>query len=389
MAQKSYTMDFILNAVLNGGFSGVCSKAQQKFVQLGTEIKNLQGIQRDITSYQKQSQAVTNTAAKLQNLERQQGAVRAQMEALKGVQAQDTKEKQRNKVQLAALEKEYYKYEQRVHDTRAALERQKEKLEVLTGKLREAGVDTANLGAASAELTDKQRSLEEEQKKLNEELAKGGDQALGFGEKGEDAMKAVASAMAAAGIAAGLKKIADGFVACVDGAGEFGYAMSAVEAISDANERELEALNQKAKETGLTTVYTAKESAEGMKYMAMAGWEAQEMLAGMSGMVDLAAAAGEELAGVSDIVTDNLTAFNMTASETGHFADVLAKAAAKSNTNISIMGESFKNSSALAGALGYKIEDVAVGLGLMANSAVTGTRAGPPCGTSSTALWRA
>ena len=85
MAQKSYTMDFILNAVLNGGFSGVFSKAQQKFVQLGTEIKNLQGIQRDITSYQKQSQAVTNTAAKLQNLERQQGAVRAQREVLKGV----------------------------------------------------------------------------------------------------------------------------------------------------------------------------------------------------------------------------------------------------------------------------------------------------------------
>lgn len=376
MAQKSYTMDFVLNAVLNGGFSGVFSQAQQKFVQLGTEVKNLQGIQRDITSYQRQSQAVTNTATKLQNLERQQAAVKRQMEALKGVQIQDTAEKQRNKVQLAALEKEYYKYEQRVNDTKSALERQKEKLEGLTGKLREAGVDTANLGKASAELADKQKVLEEEQKKLNEELGKGGDQARGFGEKGENAMEAVASAMAAAGIAAGLKKIADGFVDCVEGAGEFGSAMSAVEAISDANERELDALNTKAKETGLTTIYTAKESAKGMEYMAMAGWEAKEMLAGMSGMVNLAAAAGEDLAGVSDIVTDNLTAFNMEASETGHFADVLAKAAAKSNTNISIMGESFKNSSALAGALGYKIEDVAVGLGLMANSAVKGNRAG-------------
>ena len=376
MAQKTYTMDFVLNAVLNGGFSGVFSQAQQRFVQLGNEIKNLQSVQRDITSYQKQAQAVTNTAAKLGNLERQQSAVRQQIEALKGIQSQDSSEKARNKAQVAALEREYLKYEQRINDTKSALERQKEKLDELSGKLQAAGVDTSDLGARSAELAEKIKGLEGDQKKLNEELANGGDHAKDFGEKGEASMEAVASAMAAAGIAAGLKKIADGFVACVDGASEFGSAMSAVEAISDANERELENLNQKAKETGLTTVYTAKESAKGMEYMAMAGWEAQEMLAGMSGMVNLAAAAGEDLAGVSDIVTDNLTAFNMEAQETNHFADVLAKAAAKSNTNISIMGESFKNSSALAGALGYKIEDVAVGLGLMANSAVKGTRAG-------------
>jgi TP901 family phage tail tape measure protein len=138
----------------------------------------------------------------------------------------------------------------------------------------------------------------------------------------------------------------------------------------------MEALTEKAKETGLTTVYTAQESAQAMYYMAMAGWDAQEMLDGMSGMVNLAAAAGEDLAEVSDIVTDNLTAFGLKASDTAHFADVLAKTAANSNTNISIMGDTFKSSSALAGALGYSIEDVSVAVGLMANRATKGTRAG-------------
>lgn len=376
MAQKTYTMDFVLNAVLNGGFQGVFSQAQQKFMQLGNEIKTLQGIQRDITSYQKQAQAVTNTTQKLQHLQSQQAKVKEQMEALKSIQSQDSDEKARNRAQIAALEREYDKYQQRIDTTQAALEKQRDKLEGLGGKLQDAGVDTANLGEKSAQLAERLKELEGEQKRVNEELAQGGSKAQEFGEKGEAAMEAVGSALAAAGVAVALKEIADGFVACVDKAAEFGSAMSAVEAISSANAEELEDLNQKAKETGLTTVYTAQQSANAMEYMAMAGWEAQEMLAGMSGMVNLAAAAGEDLAEVSDIVTDNLTAFRMEESETGHFADVLAQAAANSNTNIHKMGESFKNSSAVAGALGYSVEDVAVALGLMANNAVKGTRAG-------------
>lgn len=376
MAQKTYTMDFVLNAVLNGGFSGVFSQAQQKFAQLGNEIKHLQSVQRDITSYQKQSQAVANTTQKLQNLQSQQAKVREQIEALKSIQGQDSDEKARNKAQVAELEREYLKYEQNISKVSDALERQKQKQSEVSDRLQAAGVDTNALGEKSAELTARQKELEAEQKKLNEELAKGGDQAQSFGEKGERAIDTVATALAAAGVAAGLKKIADGFMACVEAAGEFGSAMSAVEAISDASESEMAALTEKAKETGLTTVYTAQQSANAMEYMAMAGWEAQEMLAGMSGMVNLAAAAGEDLAEVSDIVTDNLTAFGMEASETGHFADVLAQAAANSNTNIHKMGESFKNSSAVAGALGYSVEDVAVSLGLMANNAVKGTRAG-------------
>jgi len=143
-----------------------------------------------------------------------------------------------------------------------------------------------------------------------------------------------------------------GYSECVGVAGNFGQAMSAVEAIANSNVSEMAALTAEAKELGATTKFTAQQSANAMEYMAMAGWDAQELLGGMNGVINLAAAAGEDLAQVSDIVTDNLSAFGLKASDTAHFADVLAAAAANSNTNISIMGETFKSSSSVAGALG-------------------------------------
>ena len=152
--------------------------------------------------------------------------------------------------------------------------------------------------------------------------------------------------------------------------------MSNVEAISGATAEEMELLSGKAKELGATTKFTAQEAADAMGYMAMAGWDAQEMLSGMDGVLQLAAASGEDLAMVSDIVTDNLTAFGLTAADTARFADVLAAAATNSNTNVSIMGETFKMSASVAGALGYSVEDVAVAVGLMANSGTKGSIAG-------------
>ncbi|MCX4266106.1 MAG: phage tail tape measure protein, partial [Firmicutes bacterium] len=135
-------------------------------------------------------------------------------------------------------------------------------------------------------------------------------------------------------------------------------------------------LAAEAKELGATTKFTATEAADAMGYMAMAGWDATDMLSGMDGVMQLAAASGEDLAMVSDIVTDNLTAGGLQASDTAHFADVLAATATSANTNVSIMGETFKNSASVAGALGYKIEDVALAVGLMANNGVKGSIAG-------------
>lgn len=157
---------------------------------------------------------------------------------------------------------------------------------------------------------------------------------------------------------------------------DFEAAMSQVQAISGATGSELESLTEKAKEMGATTKFTAKESAEAFNYMAMAGWKTQDMISGIEGILNLAAASGEELATTSDIVTDALTAFKMQASDSGHFADVLAAAASNANTTVSGMGETFKYAGAMAGTLGYSIEDVALATGLMANSGIKGTMAG-------------
>ena len=355
MAQKQYSFDFVLNAVLNGGFSGTFTKAQQEFIRLGTEIKNLQAIQRDVKAYEKQAAAVQNTSQKLENLKRQYELVNKQIGETTG--------------STTALEREKLKLEQRIINTESALEKQKQKLGETKDRLDAAGVSTTDLANKDAELTAKIQELTEEQKKAAEGAGE-------FGNAGLQTIEAVGGAIAAAGIAEAMKGIADAYRECVQVAGDFEQAMSAVEAIADSNTSEMAALTAEAKELGATTKFTAQQSANAMEYMAMAGWDAQEMLGGMNGVINLAAAAGEDLAQVSDIVTDNLSAFGLRASDTAHFADVLAAAAANSNTNISIMGETFKSSSSVAGALGYSIEDVAVMVGLMANNSVKGSRAG-------------
>lgn len=172
---------------------------------------------------------------------------------------------------------------------------------------------------------------------------------------------------------------------------QFDSHMSEVKAISGATGEQFTQLRNKAIEMGAKTKYSASESAQAFKYMAMAGWDTKDMLNGISGVMNLAAASGEDLASVSDIVTDAMTAFGLSAdgttkvikngltvevSNATHFADVLAQASRKSNTNVAMMGETFKYVAPVAGALGYSVEDTAVAIGLMANSGIKATQAG-------------
>lgn len=156
----------------------------------------------------------------------------------------------------------------------------------------------------------------------------------------------------------------------------FEAAMSKVGAISGATGKDLDALTAKAKEMGAKTKFSASESADAFTYMAMAGWDTKSMLDGIDGIMALSAADGLDLATTSDIVTDALTAFGMQAKDSGHFADVLAKASTSANTNVSMLGESFKYVAPLAGSLGYSVEDMSVALGLMANASIKGSMAG-------------
>ena len=113
--------------------------------------------------------------------------------------------------------------------------------------------------------------------------------------------------------------------------------MYKLSAISGATGEDLDALRDKAGEMGAKTKFSASEAADAMRYMAMAGWKTEDMLDGISGVMDLAAASGEDLATTSDIVTDALTAFGLTAADSGHFADVLAAASSNANTNVAMM----------------------------------------------------
>ncbi len=157
---------------------------------------------------------------------------------------------------------------------------------------------------------------------------------------------------------------------------DFEEGMSKVQAISGSTQDEIDKLTEKAKEMGAKTKFSATESAEAFQYMAMAGWKTEDMLNGIEGIMNLAAASGENLASVSDIVTDALTAFGLEAKDSAHFADVLAKASSNSNTNVGMMGATFKYVAPIAGAMKYSIEDTAVAIGLMANAGIKGEQAG-------------
>ena len=157
---------------------------------------------------------------------------------------------------------------------------------------------------------------------------------------------------------------------------DFEAQMKKVQAISGASGADFDALTAKAKEMGAATQFSATESAQALEYMAMAGWKTDDMLGGISGIMDLAAASGEDLGRVSDIVTDALTAVGLQASDSAHFADVLAQASSNSNTNVSMMGMTFQYVAPLAGALKYSIEDVGIAMGLMANNSIKGEKAG-------------
>lgn len=156
----------------------------------------------------------------------------------------------------------------------------------------------------------------------------------------------------------------------------FEAGMSKVQAVSGASNEQLQRLSDKAKEMGATTKFSATEAADAMNYMAMAGWKTEDMLNGIDGIMNLAAASGEDLATTSDIVTDALTAFCLPASDSTHFADVLAAASSNANTNVSMMGETFKYVAPVAGSLGYSAEDCAVAIGLMANSGIKASQSG-------------
>ena len=256
----------------------------------------------------------------------------------------------------------------------------KEKLETLKTAAEQANTALANGGITQEQYDALQREIietEQELRNLQTEADKTNTAFAKIGAAGE-VMQNVGDKISGAGekllpVTGGITAL--GTTAVKTGA-DFDAAMSKVAAVSGATGDDLESLRAKAREMGSQTKFSASEAAEAMNYMAMAGWKTEDMLSGIEGIMNLAAASGEDLATTSDIVTDALTAFGLTSADSAHFADVLAAASSNANTNVSMMGETFKYAAPVAGSLGFSVEDTAEAIGLMANAGIKSEQAG-------------
>lgn len=328
----------------------------------------------------------------------------AALDNAKNAQNQHAQAVETYKTSLSAAQQELDRLKTSTGDTAQAQERQKQVIADLTQKLQteqaaqqaaaqgvQSWTQTLNyaqrdLGNLDMEIQQNNQYLTEARRSADgcassiDEYGNAAREAAAeseeFGDTSTAAIDALATALATAGIAKALGEIKDALKDCVDTAGGFESQMSTVAAISGASGEDMAKLSEKAKEMGATTSFTAVEAGQGLEYMAMAGWKTEDMLNGLPGIMNLAAASGEQLGMVSDIVTDALTALGLTAADSARFADVLAAASSNSNTNVAMMGETFKYAGAMAGSLGYSMEDTALMIGLMANTGIKASMAG-------------
>ena len=321
---------------------GDTTKLSTALSKVNKEIRDTQAQLKDVNKLLKLDPGNAELMAQKQRLLAQAvGETREKLEALRlaGQQANEALAKgEISRSQYDALQREIVETEQALRD----LERQAERSSVALQKI----------GAAGEKLRDVGSAIEGAGRKLMPVTA------------------------AVGGLSAAAVKVAS----------DFDSAMSQVAAVSGAAGKELDALRDKAREMGSKTKFSASEAAEAMNYMAMAGWKTGDMLEGIEGIMNLAAASGEDLATTSDIVTDALTALGLSAADSGHFADILAAASSNANTNVAMMGETFKYCAPVAGALGFTAEDTAEAIGLMANAGIKSSQAGTAMRTMLTSL---
>lgn len=280
---------------------------------------------------------------------------------------------------------------QKQEKLKTAISATKEKLDALktAQEQAKAQMESGDLGKDKYDALQREIiATEEELKRLAREAAEANTALTKIGEAGKT-LENVGNKMSSVGssltrnVTAPILAVG---AAAVKTTADFDAEMSKVSAISGATGKDFDDLRAKAREMGAKTKFSASEAAQGFEYMAMAGWKTENMLDGIEGIMSLAAASGEDLATTSDIVTDALTAFGLKAKDSGHFADVLAAASSNANTNVSMLGESFKYAAPVAGALGISAEDTSIALGLMANAGIKASQSGTALRTGLTNL---
>lgn len=350
---RQFQFFFQLTAALGPNFSKTFKTANSTMTLLGDNLKEVRNKLKDVSAYQKQQTAVERSKQRVTDLEKEHERLQAEYDATGG-------ESEKLKKKLEANTEALAKARDKAAD-------ETEKLEEMGQALQEAGVNTDNLAKNTEELQKQYDRLQKSQEKvaaINEKIDKN-NAAIA---QTKSQLTGTIGAIAAVGTAI--------YAGPVKKAAEFQEQMSGVKAISGATTEEIAQLSNKAKEMGASTKFTATEAGQAMEYMAMAGWKTEDMLGGIEGIMNLAAASGEDLASVSDIVTDALTAFGLSASDAGHFSDVLAQASSNANTNVGMMGSTFQKVAPVAGALGYSVEDMSLGIGLMANASIKAEVAG-------------
>ena len=351
--RKEYELLFKLQAALGGNFNTVFQSALNTTKQMQNSLTKLNSITGKIDAYKKQEAALESNRQKLERLTAEHDKLQREMSETAAPSEELRQKMAKNEKQIAA--------------TTAKIEAQEQRLQTLGSELSDVGVNTANLSAENERLAktyDKVKKSQEELAKVNTALEQN-NTSISNTKTQLAGVIGTAAALGAAIYAGPVKK-----------SRELEAQMSTVKAISNATTEDMTRLTDMAKHMGATTQFTAVEAGKALEYMAMAGWKTDQMLGGLPGIMNLAAASGEDLGQVSDIVTDALTAFNMTADQSGRFADVLAQASSNANTNVSMMGATFQKVAPVAGTLGYSVEDMSLGIGLMANASVKAETAG-------------
>lgn len=327
-AGKIFAISFALNAVMGASFGATMSRGAAVMQSLNAKTSALNAEQKFLDrEWQNSQNAVRGYAREMQRIQQQydQGKISQS-------QYQSSMDRIKQSMSTAGMSASEY---------RAHLQRLKQEMDQVSAAAARMQAAQAAKTAAGANLSS--------------------------------AWAGMQSAVATAGM------VAAPLVGAVQTAANFEAAMSKVQAItgitSKTDER-MQALTATARKLGETTQFSATQAAEAMSYLGMAGWDSQQIISGMPGLLSLAAASGTDLARAADIVSDNLTAFGLTANDASHMADVFAVAATKTNTTVEMLGQTMKYAAPVAKAFGASMEETAAMAGLMANAGIKSSQAG-------------
>lgn len=406
-SQKEFELLFRLKASLGSNFNSTFKGAIEQQKKLQDSLKSVNSLQGKVDGYNKASNAISQqneklarlqtehqkTAQKIQTHQQNAERLRAKIEETGDATGELTAQLVREENEVQKNTEKLKSNESQIQRTRASIEQQTQQLDRMGEELREAGVNTDNLEEANGRLQRSYERLQNSQQTL-QRLNQAQQNISESISHTKTQLAGTVGVMVAAGAAI--------YNGPVKKAAEFQEQMSTVKSLmgevgkdelpaitktadamglkfkegSNESETAMNILAAKAKDMGATTKFTAKEAGDAMEFMAVAGWNAQEVLGGVAGIMNLAAAGGTELGQTSDIVTDSIENFGLTAADASHFADVMAQTMRKSNTDLLKLGESYKYVSPVAKAMGYSVEDINVALGLMANSGIKASSGG-------------